>query len=171
MSHWNDNAKEYGTKVSDSALASLHDHVILFRFDLDVAGIENTIQVKNIDVVEDKFFWQDENEEPYLQKKINSRIIQNEDESKINWPNNMDKWFLVGDLEQKNKFGNNRAYRIMPSTPVIHDTVSGKTMRKNAEFSKYHLYATKFKEEERTASSMYNMMLPDRVSSISYYQN
>ncbi|TIA89689.1 hypothetical protein E3P99_01935 [Wallemia hederae] len=161
QSHSSKGGEEFGTQVSDTTFGNVHDHVILFKFDLDILGESNTLVEKSIDVQKRKFFWQDEDEDGYESKVIKSANVEHE--KGMDWSNNYDHWLLLSNLDKKTRYGYNPAYRIMPSTPVIHDTPGTQArMQRNAVFSREHVYVTKYNEEEETASSMYNMNLPNK---------
>ncbi|TIB73167.1 hypothetical protein E3Q23_03094 [Wallemia mellicola] len=160
QSHISKGGDDFGTRVSETTAGNVHDHVILFKFDLDILGESNTLVEKSIDVEERKFFWQDDDEEGYESKIIKSRNI--EQEKAMNWPYNYDRWLLLSNLDKRTSLGYNPAYRIMPSTSVIHDTPGTQSrMKRNAVFSREHVYVTKYNEDEESASSVYNMILPN----------
>ncbi|TIB62328.1 hypothetical protein E3P77_03855 [Wallemia ichthyophaga] len=160
QTHSSRGGDKFGTQVSDTTFGNIHDHVILFKFDLDILGESNTLVEKSIDVQNTKFFWQDEDEDAYESKVINTSNL--EQEKGMNWSNNYDHWLLLSNLDKKTQYGYNPAYRIMPSTPVIHDTPDTQSrMKRNAVFSRQHVYVTKYNEDEESASSMYNMNLPN----------
>ena len=55
---------EYGYRVHDSAATSIHDHVLNFKADLDVAGTVNTLVRVSIEPVSKEYPWDDKRSNP-----------------------------------------------------------------------------------------------------------
>lgn len=51
---WSEAQHPYGHRIRDTAMGSLHDHVINYKVDFDVAGTNNSLMQMKLEV-EDKF--------------------------------------------------------------------------------------------------------------------
>ncbi|TIB73500.1 hypothetical protein E3Q23_03021 [Wallemia mellicola] len=151
----------YGTRVSSTSSGSIHDHVIPFKVDLDIAGKENSIEKRQVFVSEDKFDWMDDDEPPVRQKKIKSSVMNREQDAIIDWDGNTSSLWLIGNQNSTNTYGYPRSYRIIPHS-VIHNIVDGYKMERNAKFADHHAFVTVNKDNERSASSFFNAFLPQR---------
>ncbi|TIA82755.1 hypothetical protein E3P98_01145 [Wallemia ichthyophaga] len=170
--YYNPNGDSYDTRVSTTSSGSIHDHVITFKIDLDVAGESNSVERRDIVVSEDRFNWMDDDDPPLKQKKINTSVLEKEKEAVIDWNGNSDKFWLIGNKDSTNSYGYPRSYRLMPRS-VIHNIVDGEKMDQNAKFADHHAFVTVTKDNERSCSSYYNAVLPKKppVDFTKFYQD
>lgn len=170
--YYSPSGSNYDTRVSATSAGSIHDHVINFKVDLDILGLENSVEKKEITISDDKLPWMDDDEEPLKQKKIESSIINSEKDAIIDFNSNGNAFYLVGNQNEKNSYGNTRSYRIMPRS-LIHNTVNGKKMEKNADFSTHDMFVLKRHENEQSSSSIFNAFLPSNppIEFKKYYED
>lgn len=146
---------EYGYKIHDNLSGSVHDHVLNFKVDLDILGTSNTVATSEFIPTEEKYSWSGGRSRKTF--KLKKGWITNEDEGKINWHPNGAKTYAVVNKEQKNKYGEYRGYKIVPSTVGVHATaVESSNLNDAATWSHYHLYVTKRKDTEPHSFHAYN---------------
>lgn len=112
--YFNPSGSLYDTRVSSTSSGSIHDHVITFKVDLDIAGKENSVEKRQVVISEDKFEWMDDDEPPLRQKKIDSSIMDKEQDAIIDWDGDTSSLWLIGNQNATNAFGYPRSYRIIP---------------------------------------------------------
>ncbi|EWZ48852.1 hypothetical protein BFJ70_g7807 [Fusarium oxysporum] len=152
--------EDYGFKIHDSLSGSLHDHVITFKADFDILGEKNSLQKVTIEPTIEKYKWSD-GQTRNTMKAVKS-FIENEDDGKINWSPNGGAMYAVVNKDEKNPYGENPGYRIVPASGVAYLTVQDSSVTKNAaHHTTHHLYVTRQKDNETYAVGAYNSLTPE----------
>jgi primary-amine oxidase len=159
---WESTQEGYGTKIRDTTMGSLHDHVINFKVDLDVAGLKNSLLHTSTSQEEVTQPWFDDDwGQTVIQQKITREYITNEDDAMLKYPINFQGGYAVVNQDQTNRWGIPRGYTIHPGFSPIHNTVVGsKRLLNNANWARYNLAVSVRKDSEPTSSSMWNANLP-----------
>lgn len=152
----------FGYRLSDYMTGPIHDHMFGFKVDLDVIDKNNTFQIikwkagpplealktqnSTITKAPDYFIY---NETRYIEWERMEKETGN-----LNPPEQ--QFLLVVNEREKNKWGVERGYQIVP---LATDSQSLKThpLLKALSFTKYHCAVTKRKEEEQTLTSIYDV--------------
>ncbi|KAH8919795.1 amine oxidase catalytic domain-containing protein [Atractiella rhizophila] len=161
--YWESGQFDYGTQIMATSMGSLHDHVVNYKIDFDIAGRKNSMQAVYVEMEEkpEPWFMDEDWGSTVVQPKIQRRWIDNEDDSRVNWPDNFGGAFLIANKNQTNRWGNPRAYAIHPQTSTIHMTnLKSKRTLKNVNWAKQHVAVTKYHDNERWSSSQWNINLP-----------
>ena len=96
-------------------MGSLHDHVINFKVDLDVAGTANSLLFTHTDTEEVQHDWFDDDwGKTVIQQKITREYIENEDDALLKYPANFQGGYSFVNQEEKNAWGVPRGYAIHP---------------------------------------------------------
>ncbi|KAL3842683.1 hypothetical protein ACJMK2_020671 [Sinanodonta woodiana] len=153
----------FGYRVSEYQTGPIHDHMFGFKVDMDVIDSNNSFEVvhwkagdilgalktqSNITNVPPYFIY---NQTRYVEYET----IQKEAGFKLSYE--QQKMFVMVNNNKKNKWGVKRGYLIAPlatgaqSLPDVHPAM------KALSFTKYHVTATKRKEEEPYLSSIYDI--------------
>ncbi|KAG8218933.1 amine oxidase catalytic domain-containing protein [Butyriboletus roseoflavus] len=160
--YWDADQKHYGARIWETSMGSLHDHVINYKVDLDVAGTANTLlkTTTGQEVVTQPWYNDDWGNE-VIQQTIHRQYITNEDDALLKFPDNFQGGYSIVNQEEKNKWGTVRGYAIHPGYSPIHGTVVGsKRLLKNANWARYNLAISRRKETEPSSSSVWNFNLP-----------
>ncbi|KAJ7067387.1 amine oxidase catalytic domain-containing protein [Mycena amicta] len=168
---WDDAEHEYGTRIRDTYMGSLHDHVINYKFDFDIAGTRNSLMAVTLEneVVQQPWFGDDWGQE-VNQQKIVRKIVKSEDDALLDYPKNLEGAYVILNQEELNRWGNPRGYAIHPGMSPIHLTnLNNKRTEKNMNFAKHHVGVSRRKETELTSSSMWNINLPGDPP-VNYYK-
>ncbi|KAJ7767175.1 amine oxidase catalytic domain-containing protein [Mycena metata] len=158
---WDDAENSYGTKIRDTYMGSIHDHVINYKFDFDIAGTRNSLMAISLEneVVQQPWFDDDWGEEH--QQKIVRKMIRNESDALLDYPKNYEGVYAIVNEEELNRWGYPRGYAIHPGVSPIHMTnLDSKRTKHNANFAKHHLAVSRRKDSEPSSSSMWNINLP-----------
>ncbi|TRM67429.1 copper amine oxidase [Schizophyllum amplum] len=159
---WEPSQNGYGGRIRDSSMGNLHDHIINYKVDFDIAGVKNTPVNTTIsqEVVHQPWFSDDWGAD-VTQGLITKTFIKNEDEALLKWPANFQGGFSVVNQAEKNRWDMPRGYAVHPGMSPIHNTVVGsRRMLKNANWARYNMAFSRRKESEPSSSNAWNMNLP-----------
>jgi primary-amine oxidase len=156
------NEDEYGYRVHDAAATSIHDHVLNFKADIDVAGTANTLVRIGIEPVSKEYAWDDEYSTPRNTMHLVEHVV--EEETGLNWPSNSRDMFVVQNGEITNAWGEKRGYRITPGTgmgtPAHLTILNSTTLGKSAEWAYQDLWAVRQKDAEPKSANPLNWLDP-----------
>ena len=152
---------EYGYRVHNAVATSMHDHVLNFKADLDVAGTTNTLVRVAIEPVTLDYPWDDETTRP----RNTMHLVEHEVETEtgLDWPRNSGEMYIVRS-ELENIWGEKRGYRIAPGTgmgtPSHLSILNSTTLGKSAEWASKDLWVVKQKDTEPKSASPWNYLHP-----------
>lgn len=148
----------FGPRIQQATQGSLHDHVVTYKADFDIAGTANSLQVSELTAVQQSQPWFPELG-VFEQMQLN--ISYMDTEQQFNWAPNNQKMFVVLNENATNAWGEPRGYRIVPGLSDIHLSVADSPWsRANSEFAKSHLAVTHQHDAEPLANSVQNVNLP-----------
>ncbi|KAK0499484.1 copper amine oxidase [Armillaria luteobubalina] len=162
--YWEPKQNGYGGRIRETTMGNLHDHVINFKVDFDIGGIENSLleTTTNQEVVTQPWFDDDWGHE-VIQQRITKKIIENENDALLKYPQNFQGGYSIINQDNKNAWGLPRGYAIHPGYSPIHNTVVGsKRLLNNANWARYNLAVSHRKETEPSSSAIWNMNLPGK---------
>lgn len=162
--YWDPSRDGFGTRIRETSAGALHDHVLNYKVDLDVAGTANTISSVSLEVQEIEQPWFDDDwGTTNIQQAIVKRKHLNESTTKFENPKNGEGLLVISNEDAKNAWGAPRAYAIHAGVSNIHLTnLNNKRTLKNVQWAKGHAFATRAKDSEPYSSSAWNMNLPGR---------
>ncbi|CAJ2507483.1 Uu.00g086690.m01.CDS01 [Anthostomella pinea] len=146
---------DFGFKIQEALSGSMHDHVLNFKADFDILGTANSIQrVKNVPVSR-VFPWSNGKARNTMQ--LERSFVASEDESRFNWAPNIAEQVLVVNKDETNKWGEYRAYRVLPMSGAMHLTVKNSSNLVNAaHWAEYDIQVTRQHDHEPRAAHSYN---------------
>ncbi|KAL2216423.1 copper amine oxidase [Thermoascus aurantiacus ATCC 26904] len=158
--YWAHNG-DYGFKIHDNLSGSMHDHVLNYKLDIDINGTANTLMKTAIVPVSEEYPWSAGQKRNTM--KLERSFITNENMSKLMWPENNGAMYTVVNKDAKNKYGEYRGYRIVPSSGnMIHLTVQNSTnLKDSANWASHHFFVTKQKDTEMRNAYPYNSLDPE----------
>ncbi|TFK32677.1 amine oxidase catalytic domain-containing protein [Crucibulum laeve] len=159
---WEDDQKPYGASIRDTTMGNLHDHIINFKVDLDIAGTSNSLLHTTTEQEEVTQPWFDDDwGQTVIQQRIDRNYITNENDALVKYPTNFQGGYAFVNQAEKNAWGNPRGYTIHPGYSPVHNTVVGsKRLFNNANWARYNLAVSRRKDTEPASSSMWNLHLP-----------
>ncbi|KAJ3833550.1 copper amine oxidase [Lentinula raphanica] len=163
--YWDPLQDPYGGRLREHSMGNLHDHVINYKVDFDIAGLENSLleTISSQEVVEQPWLEDDEWGHTAIQQKITRQIIKTEDEALLKYPTNFQGHYSIVNQNKTNSWGSPRGYAIHAGYNPIHNTVVGsRRLLNNANWARYNLAVSLRKETEPSSSSMWNMNLPGK---------
>ncbi|KAF2835986.1 amine oxidase catalytic domain-containing protein [Patellaria atrata CBS 101060] len=152
---------EYGYQVHELVTSVMHDHVINFKADLDIAGTANTLVKVNVVRHDSEYPWDGY---PRKTMKLNREAV--ETETGLNWPRNAGSMYVVLNNDSRNIWGEKRGYRIAPGTgmgnpPHLTMEDGSTALKKAATWSMKDLWILKHHDDELKSTSEYNNMEPE----------
>ncbi|KAJ6561792.1 amine oxidase catalytic domain-containing protein [Mycena capillaripes] len=159
---WDEAETPYGTKIRDTYMGSIHDHVINYKLDFDIAGTRNSLMAVSLEneVVEQPWFDDDWGRDVHQQKIVRT-MVRNESDALLDYPKNYEGVYAIVNEEELNRWGYPRGYAIHPGISPIHLTnLDSKRTKNNVNFAKHHLAVSRRKDSEPRSSSIWNINLP-----------
>ncbi|KAK8023656.1 Primary amine oxidase- lung isozyme [Apiospora rasikravindrae] len=156
------NEDEYGHRIHDALSSSLHDHVISFKADLDIAGTANDMVRLAVEPVTQTYPW----DQPHFKQRntMHLREYPVERETGLDWPKNAGEFYLVYSSDQKNAWGERRGYRIVSGTGIgstPHLTVLNSTILEDAaRWAEKDLWVVRRKDTEPRGADPFNYIDP-----------
>ncbi|TKA62158.1 hypothetical protein B0A55_11481, partial [Friedmanniomyces simplex] len=141
---------EYGHRIHDALSSSIHDHVLNWKVDLDVAGPTNDMVRLAIEPMTKTYEW-DQPEQP---KRNTMHLVEYPvtEETGLDWPSNSGEFYIVYNSDEKNAWGERKGYRItsgtgMGSTPHL-TILNSTTLGDSARWAEHDLWVLKQKDTE-----------------------
>lgn len=158
----NKNEGEYGHRIHDALSSSMHDHVLNFKADLDVAGPENDFVRMAIEPVTKTYPW----DAPDVSERNTMHLVTHPvtHETGLDWPPNSGEFFLVYNADKRNAWGERRGYRItsgtgLGSTP--HLTIENSTtLGDSARWAEHDVWVVRRKDTEPRSADPLNYFAP-----------
>lgn len=158
------NEDEYGHRVHDALSTSLHDHVISFKADLDVAGTANDMVRMAVEPTVASYPW----DQPYIKERNTMHLVERDitHEAGLDWPHNGGEFYLVyaanSSDNPRNTWGERRGYRVVSGTGVgntPHLTVLNSTsLGRSARWAERDLWVLRRKDEEPRGADPLNYL-------------
>ncbi|KAK5109943.1 hypothetical protein LTR62_006432 [Meristemomyces frigidus] len=153
---------EYGHRIHDALSSSMHDHVLNFKADLDVAGPTNDMVRLALEPMTMKYGW-DQPEQP-VRNTMHLKEYQVSEETGLDWPKNSGEFYLVYNSEDKNAWGERKGYRItsgtgMGSTPHL-TILNSTTLGDSARWAEHDLWVLQRKDTEPRSADPLNYFTP-----------
>ncbi|KAK8847701.1 hypothetical protein IAR55_005560 [Kwoniella newhampshirensis] len=159
---WDKTQHPYGHQIRDTTMGSLHDHVINYKVDFDIAGTKNSLTAATLEVEEITTPWADDAwGSTFTQQRVNRKRILTEDDSRLEYPKNMEGNYVITNEDERNAWGYPRGYAVHPGASAIHLTnLDCKRTQDNVNWAKHHLSVTRRHDHEPYSSSIWNIHLP-----------
>ncbi|XP_007536701.1 amiloride-sensitive amine oxidase [copper-containing] [Erinaceus europaeus] len=147
----------HGTRLHTHLLGNMHMHLVHYRVDLDVAGIENSFQTLHMKLENITNPWSPGHilVQPTLERKQYSR----ERQAAFSFRQKLPKHLLFSS-EQENCWGHQRSYRLQINSMADQVLPPGWQEEQGITWARYPLAVTKYRESELTSSSIYNQNDP-----------
>ena len=147
----------YGYLSTYDMIGTIHDHYMLYKVDLDIAGVKNNYQVVNAVPRNLSYEW--EKDAYRIKKTIVKDTKKREKDAILRYNFDKPKYLVFMNENKTNVYGNPKGYRIVLQNKVKQLYPDTYYMNKVASWSKYQLSVTKYKDLERFGSNMYNQFM------------
>ncbi|XP_058045121.1 membrane primary amine oxidase-like [Ahaetulla prasina] len=150
-------AEDFGNRVQEKVLGTIHTHNIHFKVDLDIGGVENTLVGNDMAFETIQAPWSPKDEIHRL--KMVREILDTENKAAFHLHDDMPK-YLYFSSNCTNKWGHEQGYRIqIVSFPGDH-LLESDPMEPGLSWGRYKLAVTKRKENEPFSTTAYNQVDP-----------
>ncbi|KAI1502075.1 copper amine oxidase [Biscogniauxia marginata] len=153
---------EYGHRVHEALSTSMHDHVINFKADLDVAGSSNDLVRLALEPITVSYSW----DQPYFKERNTMHLKEYavNEEAGLYWPKNSGEFYIVYSSEEKNAWGERKGYRIVSGTGMgntPHLTIlNSTTLGNSARWAEKDIWVVRQKDHESRGADPLNYLDP-----------
>ena len=149
-----DKEKKYGFVNFFNQIGTIHDHFLLYKVDLDIAGQKNSYQT--VDVVPRNISYEWEANTYRIKKQVEVTKKKREKDAVLRYDFDKPKYYVFVNEDEKNTYGNPKGYRIDIQNKVKQLYPDGYYMNDVCAWSKYQLSVTKRNDLEPFGSSIFN---------------
>lgn len=146
---------EYGYRVHDVVISSMHTHELSFKADFDIAGTENTLYRVAVEPITRTYPFEDNKR--HTMHMTHTPITH---ESGLDWAKNSEAIYVVLNNASKNTWGEKRGYKIAPGTgmgsPPHLAMTKSTALGKAAGWAFHNLWVLKQHDEELHCASEWN---------------
>lgn len=153
---------EYGHRIGEAVASSVHDHVINFKADMDVAGSVNDMSRLALEPITKSYNW----DPPEVKERNTMHLVEYpvNEEVGLDWPKNSGEFYLVHSAYEKNAFGERKGYRItsgtgMGNTPHL-TILNSTTLGDSARWAEHDLWILRRKDTEPRSADPLNYLEP-----------
>jgi primary-amine oxidase len=143
-------ADAYGRFVEPNVVAVNHDHFFSFRLDLDVDGMQNSMQIDRLQtqrLAEDhprKSLW-----------VVDSGVAQTESNAQLRIDFERPALWRVINPDARNHVGYNTSYHLLPRANALSLMSADDYPQRRAGFVDHHLWVTPYQANERYAAGLH----------------
>uniref|UniRef100_A0A8C5GJ00 Amine oxidase n=2 Tax=Gouania willdenowi TaxID=441366 RepID=A0A8C5GJ00_GOUWI len=143
----------HGHQVAENVLGNIHTHFINFKVDLDIVGVKNVFQTKDMEFVNVSLPWMPEHYAmvPHLvENQLNT-----EQEAALRYDTKTPRYLHIAS-PKTNRWGHQRSYRLQVVSFTGEHLPESQPEEKSMSWARYKVAITKHKDLERTSSSLYS---------------
>ncbi|KAF3699580.1 Primary amine oxidase, liver isozyme [Channa argus] len=146
-------ALKHGHQVADKVLGNIHTHFINFKVDLDVQGVKNVFQTKDMQFVNVSVPWKPDHYAmiPHLVETQ----LKTEKEAALRYNVKTARYLHIAS-NKTNRWGHQRSYRLQVYSFTGDHLPESESEEKAMSWARYKVAITKHKDLEQTSSSLYS---------------
>ncbi|XP_078501471.1 amine oxidase [copper-containing] 3-like isoform X2 [Lissotriton helveticus] len=148
---------DYGNRVGEHTLGTIHNHFIHYKADLDIAGTANHLVAHDMEYETLEAPWRKGG--TIHRPKLTRKVLKKENEAAFELHSKMPRNMHFAS-KNTNKWGHERSYRIQIVSFAGDFLPRDSSMEGSMSFARYKLAVTQRKEEESQSSSVYNQNDP-----------
>ncbi|KAM3863779.1 amine oxidase [copper-containing] 3-like [Diretmus argenteus] len=143
----------FGHQVAENVIGNIHTHFVNFKVDLDVLGVKNTFQTKDMEFVNVSLPWMPERYAMIPQ--LVEKQLKTEQEAALRYDTKTPRYLHIAS-DQTNRWGHQRSYRLQVLS-FTGDHLPESQPEEQARINLvYKVAITKHKDLEQTSGSLYN---------------
>ncbi|XP_060064123.1 putative amine oxidase [copper-containing] [Ylistrum balloti] len=148
----------FGAQVHDNINGNLHTHLFNFKVDIDIKGKTNRFATWDITPTSRPNDYSAIPNAHYHMINYTREVKETEQTGAYKFDFETPKYLLFYNEQEKNAYGNPKAYRILNKGMVKQLFAEGEGNEPAASWARYQLAVTQYKESERRSSSAYSYM-------------
>ncbi|KAM9843175.1 retina-specific copper amine oxidase [Aulostomus maculatus] len=148
-----DGGLKHGHQVAKNVLGNIHTHFINFKVDLDVAGVKNVFQTKDMEFVNVSLPWM--SERFAMVPQLVEKQLKTELEAALRYGTKTPRYLHIAS-NQTNRWGHQRSYRLQVFSFTGDPLPESQAEERAMSWARYKVAITKHKDMEATSSSLYS---------------
>nr|XP_020479158.1 primary amine oxidase, liver isozyme-like isoform X3 [Monopterus albus] len=150
-----DGSLKFGHQVADKVLGNIHTHFINFKVDLDVSGLKNVFQTKDMQYVNVSLPWMPDRHAMIPQ--LVERQLKTEQEAALRYDSKtpLPRYLHIAS-NLTNRWGHQRSYRLQVFSFSGDHLPESQAEERAMSWARYKVAITKHKDSEQTSSSLYS---------------
>uniref|UniRef100_A0A8C4DNN8 Amine oxidase n=1 Tax=Dicentrarchus labrax TaxID=13489 RepID=A0A8C4DNN8_DICLA len=146
------NSFPYGHQVAEKVTGNIHTHFLNFKVDLDVLGVRNVFQTKDMEFVNVSLPWMPERYA--MIPKVVEKQLQTE-QAALRHDTKTPRYLHIAS-PQKNRWGHQRSYRLQVFSFTGDHLPENQAEERAMSWARYKVAITKQKDLEQSCGSLYN---------------
>ncbi|KAK2832799.1 hypothetical protein Q5P01_016688 [Channa striata] len=146
-------AQKHGHQVADKVLGNIHTHFINFKVDLDVQGVKNYFQTKDMNFVNVSVPWKPDRYAMVPQLVENQ--VKTEKDAALRYNSKIPRYLHIAS-NKTNRWGHQRSYRLQVYSFAGDHLPESEAEEAAMSWARYKVAITKHKDLEQTSSSLYS---------------
>ncbi|KAF7201094.1 retina-specific copper amine oxidase [Nothobranchius furzeri] len=148
-----DGSLRYGHQVAENVLGNIHTHFINFKVDLDVSGVKNVFQTKDMEYVNVSLPWMPNRYA--MVPQLVEKQLQTEQEAALRHDTKTPRYLHIAS-KKTNRWGHQHSYRLQVYSFAGDHLPESQAEERAMSWARYKVAITKHKDLEQTSSSLYN---------------
>nr|XP_046271504.1 retina-specific copper amine oxidase [Scatophagus argus] len=144
---------KHGHQVAEKVLGNIHTHFINFKVDLDVLGVKNFFQTKDMEYVNVSLPWMPDHFA--MVPQLVEKQLKTEKEAALRYDTKTPRYLHIAS-QQTNRWGHQRSYRLQVLSFAGEHLPESQGEERAMSWARYKVAITKHKDLERTSSSLYS---------------
>ncbi|XP_059204152.1 retina-specific copper amine oxidase [Centropristis striata] len=144
---------KYGHQVADKVLGNIHTHFINFKVDLDVSGVKNFFQTKDMEYVNVSLPWMPGRYATVPQ--LVEKQLKTEKEAALRYDTKTPRYLHIAS-NKTNRWGHQRSYRLQVFSFTGDHLPESQAEERAMSWARYKVAITKHKDSEQTSCGLYN---------------
>ncbi|XP_041812269.1 primary amine oxidase, liver isozyme-like [Chelmon rostratus] len=148
-----DGSLRHGHQVAEKVLGNIHTHFISFKVDLDVLGVKNVFQTKDMEYVNVSMPWMPDHYA--MVPQLVEKQLKTEQEAALRYDTKSPRYLHIAS-QKTNRWGHQRSYRLQVFSFVGDHLPESQAEERAMSWARYKVAITKHKDLEQTSSSLYS---------------
>ncbi|KAF1380161.1 hypothetical protein PFLUV_G00183720 [Perca fluviatilis] len=148
-----DGSLKYGHQVAENVLGNIHTHFINFKVDLDVLGVNNFFQTKDMEYVNVSLPWMPDHYA--MVPQLVEKQLKTEQEAALRYDTKTPRYLHIAS-NKTNRWGHHRSYRLQVFSFTGDHLPESQAEERAMSWARYKVAITKHKDLEQFSSSLYN---------------
>ncbi|KAF6732805.1 Primary amine oxidase, liver isozyme [Oryzias melastigma] len=144
---------KHGHQVAENVLGNIHTHFINFKVDLDVSGVKNVFQTKDMEFVNVSLPWIPDHFAMIPQ--LVEKQLKTEQEAALRYDTKTPRYLHIAS-NATNSWGHQRSYRLQVFSFAGDHLPESQPEERSMSWARYKVAITKHKDQEQTSSSLYS---------------
>ncbi|XP_076852139.1 primary amine oxidase, liver isozyme-like [Brachyhypopomus gauderio] len=148
-----DGSLKYGHQVAENVIGNIHTHFVNFKVDLDILGVKNVFQTKDMVYEEVPLPWMTQRKAKI--PRLVEKQVMTEREGALRHDHKIPRYLHVAS-NQTNRWGHQRSYKLQVVSFAGEHLPESEPEERSMSWARYKVAITKHKDEEQTSSSLYS---------------